>query len=195
MLPLARPSITLLLITLFTHVHITSPTPLPNPQLGSGADIQEDTGQVTITDPHDDDISVVPNLNLAITATIFDSVPGPKSCRGRVMVQLEVPRPDGLGQQTCYNMPQPAGCGNFVANKEDGCEAKLFAEPNCRSYMNTAVFIPDDSTRAVGGLWRSMSVQCGIPAPDPETLGAPPLQDMMRNAKKKKKKPASRQSH
>ncbi|KAK0615720.1 hypothetical protein B0T17DRAFT_538971 [Bombardia bombarda] len=82
-------------------------------------------------------------------------------------------------------MPAPAGCGNFVANKQDGCEARLFAEPNCRLYMNTAVFIPED--RAVGGLWRSMSLRCGVPAPDPAALGSPPLGELMKNAKKRPK--------
>lgn len=78
-------------------------------------------------------------------------------------------------------MPSPAGCGNFVANKEDGCEARLYAEPGCVGYLNTAVFIAED--RAVGGVWRSMVVQCGIPAPDPATLGEPPLQNLINGGK------------
>jgi hypothetical protein len=65
-----------------------------------------------------------------------------------------------------------------VASKEAGCEARLFSEPGCRMYLNTAVFIPEE--RAVGGQWRSVGVRCGVPAPDPESLGPPPLAGLMR---------------
>lgn len=44
-------------------------------------------------------------------------------------------------------------------------------------YFNTVVFIPED--RAVGGQWRSVEVRCGVPPPDPESLGAPPLAGVM----------------
>ncbi|KLU85481.1 hypothetical protein MAPG_04504 [Magnaporthiopsis poae ATCC 64411] len=43
-------------------------------------------------------------------------------------------------------------------------------------FVNLAVYQPDD--RAVGGRWRSMAVRCGVPEPDPATLGAPPLAGM-----------------
>ena len=146
-------------------------TPLPQGQ------IQEDTGQVSINEsPSNNDTET----NLPIVATIFGGVPGPKKCRGSPMAAINLPPPQGLGLTTqahCYNLPGVAGCGNFVANKADGCEARLFAEPACRSYVNTVVFIPED--RAVGGSWRSISVQCGVPAPDPDSLGAPPLADMI----------------
>jgi hypothetical protein len=69
-----------------------------------------------------------------------------------------------------------------MANKDDGCEARLFAEPACFSYVNTVVFMPEN--RAVGGMWRSFSVECGIPAPDTASLGAPLLQGMMQNIEK-----------
>ncbi|KAK3381952.1 hypothetical protein B0H63DRAFT_216693 [Podospora didyma] len=148
----------------------------------AGGQVQEDNGQVNI---NDDPTSNTTTTHLPITATIFSGVPGPKDCRGSVMVKLDVPPPVENGVRTlaqCYNMPVPAGCGNFVANKDDGCEARLFAESNCAMYTNTAVFVPEP--RAVGGHWRSMSIQCGIPAPDPATLGSPPLANLLQNAKK-----------
>ncbi|KAK4221038.1 hypothetical protein QBC38DRAFT_149867 [Podospora fimiseda] len=144
----------------------------------AGADVHEDNGQVTINpDPTAND-TVPPDL--PITATIFSGVPGPSKCRGKVVLRLEISPPTTnetgqiQGERKCWNMLQPVGCGNFVASKQAGCEARLFSEPNCQMYLNTAVFIPE--LRAVGGWWRSMDVKCGIPPPDPETLGEPPLQ-------------------
>ncbi|KAK4456496.1 hypothetical protein QBC42DRAFT_281126 [Cladorrhinum samala] len=152
----------------------------------AGADVQEDNGQVTIN-PDPTSNSTTP-AELPTTATIFSGVPGPSRCRGTVVLRLSVPPPlrdeNGQvqkGERRCYNHLQPVGCGNFVASKEAGCEARLFAEPNCQMYLNTAVFVPED--RAVGGRWRSIEVQCGIPAPDPDTLGQPPLQGLIRNKK------------
>ncbi|OIW24723.1 hypothetical protein CONLIGDRAFT_685671 [Coniochaeta ligniaria NRRL 30616] len=152
------------------------------PQLPGGASVQEDTSQVSINERPDANSAVT---NLPITVTIFSDSPGPKICRGSPAASLTLPRPDGLGLRTgsqCYNLPSVAGCGNFVANKDDGCEARLFEEPACVSYVNTAVFMPEN--RAVGGMWRSFSVECGIPAPDPASLGAPPLQGMMQDIKR-----------
>ena len=143
--------------------------------------MQEDTGQVTISPSPDTNTT---NTGLPITATVFKGVPGPNSCRGRVMTTLNIPPPPAGAGRTgarCYNLPEPAGCGNFVANKDDGCEARLFGEPNCSVFVNTAVFVPED--RDVGGIWRSFSVECGIPTPDPDSLGAPPLQGLLANAK------------
>ncbi|KAM7201586.1 hypothetical protein V8F20_004814 [Naviculisporaceae sp. PSN 640] len=172
------------------------PTPNPYPQLPVGAQIQEDTGQVTINgDPSG--IENSPSIpNLPITATIFSGVPGPRSCRGHIIFDLSIPPPSLPNTSDarsysynperneknsripkCYNLPSPAGCGNFVANKEDGCEIRLFAEPYCRLYMNTAVFVPE--RRSVGGNWRSVEVRCGVQPPDSESLGRPPLQDFM----------------
>ncbi|KAK3316621.1 hypothetical protein B0H66DRAFT_299806 [Apodospora peruviana] len=168
----------------FFLIHLLTPLlATAVPQFPPGAEIQEDTGQVSINgDPTGGGDTGTTTPNLPIKATIFSSSPGPKSCRGHVMLVLDIPPPPQDRVTTtaaqCYNMPAPASCGNFVANKEDGCEVRLFAEENCRLFMNTAVFIPEE--RAVGGLWRSLSVRCGIPPPDPATLGAPPLQDIMR---------------
>ncbi len=142
--------------------------------------VQDDSGQVAIIASPDTNNTVT---SLPISATIFSGVPGPKRCRGGPMIKMEMPPSNGVQTiEQCYNLPTAAGCGNFVADKGDGCEARLFAEPGCKVYMNTAVFLPED--RAVGGQWRSLAVQCGKPPPDPATLGAPPLQDMIKNAKK-----------
>ncbi|KAK0707642.1 hypothetical protein B0H67DRAFT_602930 [Lasiosphaeris hirsuta] len=158
--------------------------------VAAGAEVTEDNGQVTINDDPtaNDTVTALP-----IRATVFTGTPGPRHCRGGVMVQLDLPPPppatanpqERMTEAKCYNMPETAGCANFVANKGDGCEARLFAEPGCRLYMNTAVFVPEE--RAVGGLWRSMAVQCGIPEPDPDTLGSPPLAGLLRSAKMKPK--------
>jgi len=87
--------------------------------------------------------------------------------------------------EKCFDMPvgRPVGCGVFVANKRDGCQARLFSEPKCRIYANTVVFLPEE--RVVGGLWRSLGVRCGIPEPDPESLGVPPLQGVLGGHRKK----------
>lgn len=152
--------------------------------LPAGVDITEDTpGQVTINGDPTGNSTLGPSL--PISATIFSGVPGPSSCRGSVIFQLNPPQPvagAGPTHEDCYNLPRVAGCGNFLASKEAGCEARLFAEPNCRMYLNTAVFIPEK--RAVGGMWRSVGVRCGVPAPDPDSLGPPPLAGLMRNAGK-----------
>lgn len=136
-----------------------------------------------------------PEAPIPIVATFYSGVEGPKACRGHVIAALELPPPPGLGIKTaaqCYNFPNLAttGCANFVANKQDGCEARLFAEPNCLMYMNTHVFQPEEQAR--GGNWKSVSVQCGIPEPDPATLGKPPMADMISSLKDNDKKPQGR---
>jgi hypothetical protein len=179
----------LLLTTLSTANPVARPDPDPAPQFPPGAELQEDTGQVAINPSPADNTTVT---HIPISATIFAGVPGPKSCRGGVMAKLDLAPPQGLGMRTaaqCYNLVTAAGCGNFIANKEDGCEARLFGEANCQMYMNTAVFTPED--RAVGGNWRSMSLQCGIPPIDPALLGPPPLADMVAGAKKTPKQKSS----
>ncbi|KAL8289459.1 hypothetical protein RB597_001184 [Gaeumannomyces tritici] len=158
------------------------PQPGGNPPLTNvpPAKIDEDTGQVSINRPASDDGPAKPTL--PIRATIFRGVPGPKACRGGAMTTLDFGVGGGGGaallhtQEVCYDLPDTAGCGNFLANKADGCEARLFAERGCRMFVNLAVYQPED--RAVGGRWRSMAVRCGVPEPDPATLGAPPLAGM-----------------
>jgi hypothetical protein len=172
-----QPTLSLLLLLFSSITPGSALTALP-----AGVDITEDTpGQVTINGDPTGNATTLPT-----TMTIFSGVPGPSRCRGSVLLSLALPPPpppppspsddDSSGSQTaetCYNLARPAGCGNFVASKGAGCEARLFSEPGCRLYVNTAVFIPEE--RAVGGVWRSLGVRCGIPPPDPETLGAPPL--------------------
>ncbi|KAK5651374.1 hypothetical protein OQA88_12531 [Cercophora sp. LCS_1] len=140
------------------------------------AEVVEDTGQVTINDDPTANTTVVPDL--PITATVFTGVPGPSHCRGGVMLRVSIPH--DATRPKCIGMPKPAGCAVFSANKKDGCQARLFAEPGCRMFVNTAVFLPEE--RAVGGLWRSMEVRCGVPEPDPESLGEPPLAGLLEGA-------------
>ncbi|KAK4126995.1 hypothetical protein N657DRAFT_640887 [Parathielavia appendiculata] len=151
--------------------------------LPAGVDISEDTpGQVTINGDPTGNTTV--GANLPISATIFWGVPGPSTCRGSVMVEFRLPQPAdpdaGPTQEWCYTLPRVSGCGKFVASKEAGCQARLFSEPGCQMYVNTAVFIPEE--RAVGGRWWSVGVRCGVPAPAPEseTLGLPPLAGLIR---------------
>ncbi len=148
-------------------------------QLGPGASIEEDTGQVAINAPPLDSPSSLSAV--AMSATIFSSVPGPKDCRGRPVAHLTPPQSSAAGvptAETCFDLAAPAGCAVFLASKEAGCEARLFAESACVGYLNTAVFMPE--RRPVGGSFRSVGLRCGVPAPDPASLGAPPLAGMFR---------------
>ncbi|KAI4602298.1 hypothetical protein KJ359_009538 [Pestalotiopsis sp. 9143b] len=51
---------------------------------------------------------------------------------------------------------------------EDGCQARVFAEPGCKSFTNIAVFM--EELRPVGGVIRSIEVQCGIKSAQPAPL-------------------------
>ena len=143
------------------------------PALGADAHIQEDTGQVAINSPSEGQLGA----GGVISATVFRGVPGPKTCRGPPMAELPIGR-GATAAEHCFDLPAPAGCAIFVAAKDDGCEARLFAEPGCTSYVNTAVFMPE--ARAVGGSFRSIGLRCGIPAPDPDSLGTPPLAGLIK---------------
>lgn len=160
--------------------------------LPAGVDITEDTpGQVTINGDPTGNTTLGPDI--PITATIFSGVPGPSTCRGHILLQLNPPAPPppptnpddannpipASSQQpaeTCYTLRQPAGCGVFTASKAAGCEARLFSEPLCRAYVNTAVFVPEE--RAVGGRWRSVGVRCGVAPPDLEGVRPPLLEGL-----------------
>lgn len=136
----------------------------------------KDGGQVSIQKPTEADKEPF----TPIKATFYSGVDGPKNCRGHVIAVINLPKPQASGvptAQQCYNFPNLAysGCATFMANKVDGCIANVFEEPNCLSYMNTAAFMPE--YRAMGGHWRSVQVQCGVPEPDPESLGKPPMVD------------------
>ncbi|KAI0466549.1 hypothetical protein F4859DRAFT_497172 [Xylaria cf. heliscus] len=115
-----------------------------------------------------------------ISAILFDGSPGPKACRGTAVLTIKLSKPGAQHlRPTCYNVPGPGGgggvaqCGNFVANKDDGCEARVFAEPDCRTFANLAVFIPE--TRAFGGYMRSVEVRCGVVGEAPPPLNLPGL--------------------
>lgn len=150
----------------------TSSKPPPPPSNG------KDGGQVSIQDP----TAAEKEPFTPIKATFFSGVDGPTHCRGHVIAVVNLPKPQASGVPTpmqCYNFQNLAwsGCGNFLANKVDGCIANFFEEPNCVGYVNTAAFMPEN--RAVGGHWRSAQVQCGVPEPDPESLGKPPMVDQI----------------
>lgn len=172
----------LLFMILQTCVVVLCSPSAQQAQLPPGTTLDEDSGHRAINDPGDDDAAPA-DPDLPIRATIYSGVPGPKHCRGAPVAVLDLPRPVDLHTaELCYDVDggarsTSAGCGVFVANKVDGCEARLFAEPGCRTYVNTAVFQAE--MRPVGGSWRSMAVRCGVVPPDPDSLGVPPLSGMI----------------
>lgn len=148
-----------------------------------GADVvaEDNKGQASLQGPPASQEDP-PEPTIPIKAVFYSGSEGPKTCRGHVLAVINLPKPAGLGvtgEAQCYNFPgeQYSGCANFMANKVDGCAAKVFGDTNCRTYLNTAAFMVED--RAVGGHWRSVEVQCGIPEPDPATLGKPPMMDQI----------------
>ncbi|GAP88245.1 putative sulfate permease ii [Rosellinia necatrix] len=111
---------------------------------------------------------------VAISAVLFDGSPGPKDCRGNVILNVGLAKPGAQhSTPTCYNAPGVAQCGHFVANKVDGCEARVFNEPGCRTFANIAVFIPE--RRAFGGYVRSIEIRCGVVSVTPPPLNLPGL--------------------
>ncbi|KAI2466892.1 hypothetical protein F4781DRAFT_334822 [Annulohypoxylon bovei var. microspora] len=110
-----------------------------------------------------------------IAALLFSGSPGPKDCRGTVMAKVQLPKPGSQhSTPTCYNVPGIAQCATFVANMDDGCEARLFNEPNCLTFSNLAVFTPEQ--KAYGGLLRSIEITCGIKGVTPPPLNLPGLE-------------------
>jgi len=110
---------------------------------------------------------------LPITVLLYSSSPGPKECRGTPILSLNLPKGPGIATPpgpTCYNVTSApkAECGTFMANMEDGCQARIFGEPGCTSFTNIAVFM--DELRPVGGIIRSIEVQCGIKSAQPAPL-------------------------
>ncbi|KAF2679753.1 hypothetical protein K458DRAFT_422058, partial [Lentithecium fluviatile CBS 122367] len=104
-----------------------------------------------------------------ILALSYSGDGGPKHCRGEVLQKLQLPPPASNWKNgTCVDLPSDARCGVFFAGKDDNCEAQLFTMPQCynttMTYVNTVVFMPEE--RAVGAIWRSMFVRCGVDAPD-----------------------------
>lgn len=148
----------------------------------NAANVEQDNGQVSIQEaPPADKEPFVP-----VKATFYSGVEGPKSCRGHVMAVINLPKPAQPVTPTaaqCYNFPnmEASGCATFAGNKIDGCQASVYAETNCRMYTNTMAFMAE--IRPVGGNWRSVKVQCGLPEPDPASLGKPPGFDSMSSIK------------
>ncbi|KAI1848881.1 hypothetical protein JX266_005309 [Neoarthrinium moseri] len=121
---------------------------------------------------------------LPITALLYSSSPGPKECRGTPVFSLNLPKGPGVATPkgpTCYNVTaaSQAECGTFMANMEDGCQARVFGELGCQSFTNLAVFM--EELRPVGGIIRSIEVTCGIQSTQPA-----PLNLNLPAAKKKK---------
>ncbi|KAI0184942.1 hypothetical protein EV127DRAFT_220557 [Xylaria flabelliformis] len=111
-----------------------------------------------------------------ISAILFDGSPGPKDCRGNAILTVQLTKPGAQhSTPTCYNVPGGgvAQCANFLANKDDGCQARIFSEPDCRTFANLAVFIPE--ARAFGGYIRSLEVTCGVVSEAPPPLNLPGL--------------------
>lgn len=172
------PSQTLAQSTVALQQPTQQPAKQPPTQPSDQSMVQQDNGQVSIQDATPEEKEPL----VPIRATFFSGSEGPKACRGHPIALIDLPKPVGLSTPTakqCYNFPgqQTSGCAVFMANKVDGCQASVFAETNCRVYMNTMAFMPEQ--RPVGGNWRSVSVQCGMPEPDPATLGKPPMMDQM----------------
>ncbi|KAI1747710.1 hypothetical protein F4782DRAFT_520127 [Xylaria castorea] len=110
-----------------------------------------------------------------ISAILFDGSPGPKDCRGSAILTVQLTKPGAQhSTPTCHNVPGVAQCANFLANKDDGCQARVFSEPDCRTFANLAVFIPE--ARAFGGYIRSLEVTCGVVSEAPPPLNFPGLE-------------------
>jgi len=107
---------------------------------------------------------------IPIAALLYAGSPGPKQCRGSPMMRIPIARPvSNTTAPQCYNIPRtPANCGTFMAEKEDGCEARVFADWNCQEFENLVVFMPE--LRTVGGIIRSVEVRCGVEAVEPAPL-------------------------
>jgi hypothetical protein len=133
------------------------------------------TEQVTINRTDTNPSNPPSEPPVPISAVLFDSSPGPKDCRGNVILTINLPKPGAQhSRPTCYNVPGVAQCGNFLATKNDGCQARVFNEPNCLTFANLAVFIPEK--RAFGGYVRSLEITCGVVSVVPPPLNLPGLE-------------------
>ncbi|KAI0965337.1 hypothetical protein F4678DRAFT_337094 [Xylaria arbuscula] len=130
--------------------------------------------QVAISQPDTNPSGPSPEQSASISAMLFSGSPGPKTCRGNVLLHISMSKP-GIQHSTpaCYNVPGVAQCGNFVANKEDGCEARVFSELDCRAFANVAVFVPE--MKPFGGYVRSVEIVCGVVGETPPPLELPGL--------------------
>lgn len=114
-----------------------------------------------------------PSVQIPILALSYSGSGGPKHCRGELLQEMAFAPPvDKWKNGTCVNLRSEARCGVFFAAKGDNCEAQLFNMANCynttRTYVNTVVFMPEE--RAVGALWSSMWVKCGVDVPEAKIL-------------------------
>ena len=123
------------------------------------------------------DSAVDEEAPVPISAILFSGAPGPKECRGRPMLNVSLSKPGSRhSTPTCYNVTGTgtAQCGNLVANKDDGCEARLFSEPDCLTFVNVAVFVPE--RKNLGGYMRSIEIRCGVDGAMPAPLNLPGLE-------------------
>lgn len=114
-----------------------------------------------------------PTAQIPILALSYSGAGGPKHCRGSLLQKMAFARPAAQWKDgSCINLPGEARCGVFYSEKGDNCEAQLFNEVDCynttTTYVNTVVFMPEE--RAVGALWRSMFVRCGVDVPEAKML-------------------------
>ncbi|KAK1991570.1 hypothetical protein LX36DRAFT_704621 [Colletotrichum falcatum] len=111
---------------------------------------------------------------IPITAHLFASSPGVKTCRGSAFAKVQLPanassEPVFTGQDgQCYDLSETAQCGIFMGNKADGCEAKLYRGEGCAAFANLAVF--QEEMRPVGGFFKSISIRCGVVPIEPKPL-------------------------
>ncbi|KAI1638254.1 hypothetical protein F4809DRAFT_266043 [Biscogniauxia mediterranea] len=109
-----------------------------------------------------------------ISAILFSGAPGPKDCRGSALMRVSLAKPGAQhAQPRCYNVPagSVAQCALFTANQDDGCQARLFAEPDCLTFANLAVFTPEK--KPMGGVVRSVEIRCGVVSEAPPPLKLP----------------------
>ena len=138
--------------------------------VGENAPPEHDGGITISEDPTSADEPPVP-----ISAILFSGEPGPKKCRGRPVLKVDLSKPGSQhATPRCYNVSGGiAQCGNLVANKDDGCEARLFNEPDCLTFVNVGVFTPEP--RALGGYMRSIEIRCGVKSTTPPPPSLPGL--------------------
>ncbi|KAI1504736.1 hypothetical protein F5X99DRAFT_405736 [Biscogniauxia marginata] len=116
-----------------------------------------------------------PEPLVPISAVLYSGAPGPKDCRGHAVMRVGLPKPGAQhASPQCYNLPAgvtAAQCAIFTANQDDGCQARMFNEPGCLTFMNVAVFTPEK--KVMGGVVRSIEITCGVVSEAPPPLNLP----------------------
>lgn len=133
-----------------------------------GGYIEPDSSTLPTARPTPQTIARIPILALS-----YSGSGGPKHCRGSLLQNMEFARPAAQWKNgSCITLPGEARCGVFYSEKGDNCEAQLFNDVDCynttMTYVNTVVFMSEE--RAVGALWRSMFVRCGIDVSEAKML-------------------------